>query len=313
LQLLVLDFAKASWKECTIPEGERFEMTAWIFQGNPDRFDIDGYLAFAPDRITWLVNQSKNEIKLGEQVFIWRARGSGKYGPAGILGEGIVDSSISKIPEEERAVPFWRDNLVPAPRDRVWVRVVRVAERGTVLDRSAISANPGLEKVGPIGFGNATNFKLNEDEARELNRLWYGTIRTRSAEQAQREFEAQAAILEKSPLDQLLDEYRRRREASAEMPRRTQTMVTIFERDPWVRAIARVRAGFRCEVPNCPSPSFLTTTDDSYCEVHHVLHLANDGPDIIENVVCVCANHHRELHFGRMRDELARILRAARA
>jgi hypothetical protein len=36
-------------------------MTSWIFQGNPNRFDIDGYLAFAPDRITWLVNQLSHD------------------------------------------------------------------------------------------------------------------------------------------------------------------------------------------------------------------------------------------------------------
>jgi HNH endonuclease len=287
-------------------------MTAWIFQGNPDRFDIDGYLAFAPNRITWLVNQSRKEIKPGDQVFIWKARGSGRYGSAGILAEGLVDSDLLEIPEEPNAFRFWRDSFDPAPRDRVWVRVVQVAESGTTLDRTTISETLGLEKIGPIAFGNATNFKLSEDETRELNRLWYGTIKTRSAKQVAHEFEAKAAVLEKLSLQQLLNEYRRRRASADELPRRTQTTVTSFERDPSVTAIARVRAGFRCEVANCPTPSFPSISERPYCEIHHLLPLSDDGEDIIENVVCVCANHHRELHFGRRRDELTKMLRAAR-
>jgi len=35
------------------------------------------------------------------------------------------------------------------------------------------------------------------------------------------------------------------------------------------------------------------------------------GPDTIDNTVCVCPNHHRELHFGKraglLRDQLERL------
>lgn len=35
-----------------------------------------------------------------------------------------------------------------------------------------------------------------------------------------------------------------------------------------------------------------------YLEAHHIVALACDGPDTVENVVALCPNHHREAHFG---------------
>jgi hypothetical protein len=32
-----------------------------------------------------------------------------------------------------------------------------------------------------------------------------------------------------------------------------------------------VRAGFRCEIPDCPSPSFALMSGEAYCEVHHLV------------------------------------------
>jgi hypothetical protein len=34
-------------------------MTTWLFQGNPDTFDIDGYLAVSSGIITWLGGDSQ--------------------------------------------------------------------------------------------------------------------------------------------------------------------------------------------------------------------------------------------------------------
>lgn len=37
---------------------------------------------------------------------------------------------------------------------------------------------------------------------------------------------------------------------------------------------------------------------EPYLEVHHVLRLADDGPDDIFHVAAVCPNCHREAHHG---------------
>ncbi|MFC1652495.1 HNH endonuclease [Planctomycetota bacterium] len=39
-----------------------------------------------------------------------------------------------------------------------------------------------------------------------------------------------------------------------------------------------------------------------FLEVHHLFRLADDGPDIPDNVAAICPNCHRELHYGADRD-----------
>jgi plasmid stabilization system protein ParE len=207
-------------------------MTAWIFQGNPDRFDIDGYLAFAPDRITWLVNQYRKDVRLGDQVFLWRARGSGAAGPAGIVAECLVVSPVMEMEDEPSSIQFWQGSGETRPRPRVWLKVLRVA--ATLLERDVIANTLALEAAGPIGFGNATNFKLSDDQSRELTRIWHDRTIARTEEQARAELDKRATALEQSPIDHLLNQYRQRVGARKSLPRRSQAIAFVFERDPFV-------------------------------------------------------------------------------
>jgi hypothetical protein len=84
-------------------------VTTWIFQENPDRFDIDGYLTFAPRRIAWLVNQYRKGVLPGDQVFLWRARGSGSSGPSGVIAECLVDSPVLEMEDDPSSVRFKRE------------------------------------------------------------------------------------------------------------------------------------------------------------------------------------------------------------
>ncbi len=71
----------------------------WIFQANPQRFDILN--ALADDRLNediWLVNQHQNEIKMGDIGLIWMSGNeAGIYAVVDIISdpEFLVDSSIS--------------------------------------------------------------------------------------------------------------------------------------------------------------------------------------------------------------------------
>lgn len=151
-------------------------MTTYIFQANPDRYDIDGALASGRERITWLVTRYKNDIRLGDQVFIWRAKGSGAYGPSGIVAECVVDSPISKSPEDPAELRFYRKPPDSKLRDRVSLKVVRVAKKYPVLDGNVIKGLSVLERVGPLGLHHATNFEVDSAQSTELNKLWSSVI-----------------------------------------------------------------------------------------------------------------------------------------
>ena len=94
------------------------------------------------------------------------------------------------------------------------------------------------------------------------------------------------------------------------LPRST---TRVYERDPLVIAIARKRAGHRCEVPGCNHPQFLGADGLPYCEVHHGIPLAEGGEDRIENAACLCPSHHREVHHGNQRIVIEGQLKELRA
>lgn len=63
----------------------------FVFQGNPNKFDIDNYLARYP-YIYWSVPVLHNEIRIGDQIVIWCA---GDFAGAIALGRKTEASKVS--------------------------------------------------------------------------------------------------------------------------------------------------------------------------------------------------------------------------
>jgi 5-methylcytosine-specific restriction endonuclease McrA len=93
--------------------------------------------------------------------------------------------------------------------------------------------------------------------------------------------------------------------------RRVSGSGVVFARDPEVKAWVLQTAQGRCEQCGRQGPFKKTRTGRRYLEVHHVVQLADDGPDTPENAVAVCPNCHRHLHLGL--DAEARRLALCRA
>jgi EVE domain len=70
----------------------------WIFQGNPDQFDLDSYLGTSPSQLPWLVTRYAQQIAAGDRVFIWRTKG-GAEKDAGIIAETTVVAPAMPRPE----------------------------------------------------------------------------------------------------------------------------------------------------------------------------------------------------------------------
>ena len=62
-------------------------MSYFIFQGNPDIFDIDTYIS-DNDEIQWQVRQHIKDVHVGDVVFIWRASGK-KKAVSGVVTEVV--------------------------------------------------------------------------------------------------------------------------------------------------------------------------------------------------------------------------------
>lgn len=77
---------------------------------------------------------------------------------------------------------------------------------------------------------------------------------------------------------------------------------TFFVRDNRVRRKVIKRSKGRCE--HCGEIGFLKPEGTYYVEAHHIISLAEQGPDTLENVIALCPKHHRQAHFGADSEEL---------
>lgn len=80
-------------------------------------------------------------------------------------------------------------------------------------------------------------------------------------------------------------------------PVSTLQAVTVFQRSVAVAAWVLARAAGRCELCRAPAP-FSTSEGRPFLEVHHLIRLADGGPDTVKNVAALCPNCHRCLHYG---------------
>lgn len=385
-------------------------MSAWIFQGNPNVFDMDSYFHSKPGRITWLVTRYRNEIKQGDKVYFWRS--AGKAGAdSGVIASGEVVSDVRELQSESEAVRHWSDKTQSAKvSPRVWVVLTKIANSKEVLKRDWFKDDAILKNMLIMRQASGTNFRLTDIEADRISLAWsrVGKNWTRSesiaglwayskingGEVSQRigspveivssrtgrssggvynkvmnfraidpndtrkgmsgagevdrgvwgeffdpianqlvhvaiqiefdrlwgdqaseptvtytdyyseldDFDSEVGKLNGQNIESLLAQYNKKMalpNSEKLKPRIYRANAKLFKRDPLVVAIAQKRAEFMCEIATCKTEKFINADGILFCEVHHIQPLAEGGTDRIENVICLCASHHREAHFGR--------------
>jgi hypothetical protein len=151
-------------------------MRTWIFQGNPDDFDLDSYLATAPAEFPWLVTRYSNEIMIGDRVYIWRTQGKQKA-VAGVIAEGEVIAPVALRSENLDAVPFWRTGAAEATeaRQRTLLRLVRVAPPRQIIRRDWCAEDPILWTLPNLKMAAGTNYPLAPEQVERLAALWNRT------------------------------------------------------------------------------------------------------------------------------------------
>jgi 5-methylcytosine-specific restriction protein A len=82
-----------------------------------------------------------------------------------------------------------------------------------------------------------------------------------------------------------------------------ETTVQVRDRSAAVREAVLMRAGGVCEL--CNEPGFVTAAGSVYLETHHVVPLAENGPDHPSNVVAICPKDHRRAHYAADRSDIA--------
>ena len=88
-------------------------MPTWLLQGNPDKYRIDEYLQ-QTNNIYWSVRYPKHhrEMAIGDDVYIWRARGA-KKSISGIIAYGVVDEECTLETMVKRPINLFNSFWVP--------------------------------------------------------------------------------------------------------------------------------------------------------------------------------------------------------
>jgi predicted RNA-binding protein with PUA-like domain len=143
----------------------------WLFQANPDRFDLDSYLN-AEANLTWTARQGYKKMNLGDRVFIWRASGIISKSISGIVASGEITELPKRRPEDAVAVQYWKKGTPPEDELRVRLEINKVANRNQLLKRDWLKEDPILRDLPTIRFSNATNFIVNQHLVPRLEQVW---------------------------------------------------------------------------------------------------------------------------------------------
>lgn len=102
--------------------------------------------------------------------------------------------------------------------------------------------------------------------------------------------------------------YRRRVPAKGNAKPPKRKIHTIqYQRETAVVADVLDRSNGICELCGKKAP-FINYFGQPFLEVHHIIPLSENGPDVVDNAVGLCPNCHREAHLGANRCQITKTL-----
>lgn len=167
--------------ECyQIEDGEAFNMKQWIFLGSPDNFNVDEYVKRHP-LIYWQVSRYRDEIHIGDIVFIWRSMGKGKIKAVpGIIARGKVGElpkPLYEIDHRENLYLKYDDEVAKGGRSSqvkagILIDSVRLSAETGMITRKTFELDSLLQRNPVITFGASSNFSLSYEEYQRVEELW---------------------------------------------------------------------------------------------------------------------------------------------
>jgi 5-methylcytosine-specific restriction endonuclease McrA len=251
---------------------------AWIFQGNPKKFDVDDYLARYPQLIYWRVPRYQSEVAVGDRAFIWRAGFDSGVVASGVVVEAPVIASRALHPEA-LGDDLWFAEKPDGDEPKVGISLdsIRLFRTEGMLSRTVVKDDPLLQQSTIIRMANGTVFRLEDNERRRIEELWVAARESEpeqsepSATEGQQQFRAH-----------------RRRERSRFL---VQKKLEQFRGD---------HGALHCEVCALSEVGqYPATLAARIFEVHHTLPLSSAATPrrtTLEDLAVLCANCHRAVH-----------------
>lgn len=254
-------------------------MAAWIFQGNPRKFDIDDYVSRYPELIYWRTPRYDKDISVGDRAFLWRSSPNAGVIAIGTVIESPTPASAVRHPEA-LGDDLWRadkPDTAEVKKTGIHIDEIRLSDEEGYVHRSAVEDDPNLSKATIITMPSGTVFPLDCAQVLALEKLWGLTARDDGAGISDAATEGGQAL-----------RAHRRRERSTALRN---------------KKLAEVRATYgKCVCALCGIdettryPAALTAR---IFEVHHLAPLSKATTPVrttLADLAVLCANCHRAVH-----------------
>ena len=160
------------------PKNVNFER-AWLAQGSMNYFDISHYVSDYP--VIYLsvnIGKHQKEMKKGDPIFIWRAKGKSSH-CSGVIAKGVIIEEctpLSRVKLPQYLLPVDRAKRVDLPgKDlKIGIRILekRVFPEDGMIKRQRVANHPILSKTAIIKAGTGSTFSLSEDRYIAYCDLW---------------------------------------------------------------------------------------------------------------------------------------------
>ena len=149
-------------------EQDASDISIWIFQANPRKFDILNALSDKNlgNRIHWLVNQYRKKIKKGHLGLIWMSGAE-----AGIYALARIETNPSLMKEFPAEKRYWLEPIDKEEKIRVEMTILRKFINRPILKKKLLSI-PGLENLSIIRRPQGTNFPVTDKEWKIISQLF---------------------------------------------------------------------------------------------------------------------------------------------
>jgi 5-methylcytosine-specific restriction endonuclease McrA len=261
-------------------------MNTWIFQGNPDKFNIDEYLIKTKD-IYWSVTQPKhqNEIKVGDLVYIWRAKGSNNA-ISGIVAFGVVNEESKPREEVKNKLvlydELWKEDFSEASQIKAGIKLkeIRLSPAEGMITSEVFAQDPTLSQSQLIKTRVGSNFLLNDTQSLLVEQYWNG-LNPNLYEEDEEQIKSKEGRI-------------------------SLRVHKVRERDPKIKKKAieifiKQNGSIFCEVCNFSFEEKYGLLGKGFIEVHHLKPISEYDENeftSIDNLKLVCSNCHRMIHRG---------------
>lgn len=281
--------------------GAEKEGPHWVLVCNPQKWAIDGFLARGIEVDSWGVRPSdKDRFKPGQLAII--RVGQDRRSKAEREGRPPLEPGIYALcqvltepyPATGASDEFWSPGSEREPGwPTVGIRYLHTFLEKPLPIQTLKAQLPHVSRQLLDGF-QASTFPISGEDFRAVTALLGMSVDDLPDA-------ADVPGLAKSLAD-IEDKYR---DASPEVKERQSRYI---ERGP-VGAKVKKLNGFKCQICDALGHhphAFLKPNGEPYVEAHHVMHVSKleKGSLHAANIMTLCANHHRQLHFGGVEVEI---------